>query len=251
MDLNLRGKTAIVTGASWGIGREIALTFAQEGAHVLVHYHTHREEAEGVVAEARSLGVRALAFQADITDGAQVDAMVKKVLDEFGRVDILINNAGWALQQPFPGTSRQDWEKQIDVSLYGILECCRAVVGPMMEQKGGKIVSIITDAARVGQSRMVINATARAGVIGMSKSLARELGRYGINVNVVALGWIRTPATAPYLDQWGEEVVKFYPLRRLGTPRDAAPAVVFLASDAASWITGQVLAVNGGYSMVG
>ena len=251
MELGLKGKVTLVTGASWGIGREIALDFAREGADVVVHYHTHRDEAEAVAREAAALGVRTLLYQADVSQGDQVDAMVKKTLADLGHLDILVNNAGWSTQQAFTETTREDWDKTINPSLYGPLYCCRAVIEPMVKQGWGRIVSVVTDAARVGQSRYALNAAARAAVIALMKSLAREYGRHGITCNAVALGWVRTPAQAAYLDQWGGEVVKFYPLRRLGVPEDVAPAVVFLASAAASWITGQVLAINGGYSMQG
>lgn len=251
MDLGLRGRVALVTGASWGIGREVALSFAREGVNVMVHYHRHEQEAEEVAREAAALGVRAITHKADISQGDQVEAMVQKALVELGSLDILVSNAGFSIQQAFTETTREDWDKTIDPSLYGPLYLCRATIEPMMKQGWGRIVSVVTDAARVGQSRMALNSAARAAVIGLMKSLGREYGRYGITANAVALGWIRTPATAPYLDQWGQEVVKFYPLRRLGVPQDAAPAVVFLASEAASWITGQVLAINGGYSMQG
>ncbi len=251
MDLGLKGKVALVTGASWGIGREIALDFAAEGANVVVHYHSHGQEAEAVAREAMGKGVRAITYQADISDGDQVQAMVQKTLSEMGRVDILISNAGYSTQQAFVESTREDWDKTIQPSLYGPLNCCRAVIEPMISQGWGRIVSVVTDAARAGQSKMVLNSAARAAVIAMMKSLAKEYGRNGITANAVALGWIRTPATAPYLDQWGKEVVKFYPVRRLGVPADVGPAVTFLASDAASWITGQVLAINGGYSMQG
>lgn len=251
MDLGLRGKVALVTGASWGVGREIALSFAREGADVVVHYHSHGQEAEDTAREGRAMGVRSITHQADLSQGGQVDAMVQRVLAEMGHLDVLVNNAGFSTQQAFTESTREDWDKTINPSLYGPLYCCRAVLGPMVKQGWGRIVSVVTDAARVGQSRMAVNSAARAAVIALMKSLAREYGRYGVTCNAVALGWIRTPATAPYLDQWGQEVVKFYPVRRLGLPQDAAPAVVFLASDAASWITGQVLAINGGYSMQG
>ncbi len=251
MDLGLKGKVALVTGASWGIGREIALAFANEGANVVVHYHNHGPEAEDVAKEASARGVRALTYQADINDGSQVQAMVQRTLSELGELDILISNAGWSEMQAFVETTRDDWDKTLFPSLYGPLNCCRAAIEPMIAQGWGRIVSVVTDAARAGQSKMVLNSAARAAVIAMMKSLAKEYGRNGITANAVALGWIRTPATAPYLDQWGKEVVKFYPLRRLGVTADVAPAVTFLASDAASWITGQVLAINGGYSMQG
>ncbi|MDP2659247.1 MAG: SDR family oxidoreductase [Dehalococcoidia bacterium] len=251
MDLGLKGKVALVTGASWGIGREIAVAFASEGANVVVHYHSHGQEAEDVAREASARGVRAFTYQADINDGGQVQAMVQKTLSEMGRVDILISNAGYSIQQAFVDTTREDWDKTLLPSLYGPLNCCHAVIEPMIAQGWGRIVSVVTDAARVGQSKMALNSAARAAVIALMKSLAREYGRNGITANAVALGWIRTPATAPYLDQWGSEVVKFYPVRRLGVTTDVAPAVTFLASDAASWITGQVLAINGGYSMQG
>ncbi|MDP2663416.1 MAG: SDR family oxidoreductase, partial [Dehalococcoidia bacterium] len=223
----------------------------REGADVVVHYHAHGQEAEEVAREAASHGVRTLTYQADVSQGDQVEAMVQKALAELGHLDILVNNAGYSTMQSFTETTREDWDKTIYPSLYGPLNCCRAVIEHMIKQGWGRIVSVVSDAARAGQSKMALNSAARAAVIALMKSLAREYGRNGITCNAVALGWVRTPAQAAYLDQWGSEVVKFYPLRRLGVPEDVAPAVVFLASDAASWITGQVLAINGGYSMQG
>lgn len=251
MDLQLKGKVALVTGASWGIGREIALGFAAEGADVVVHYRGHEEEALQAARDAQGRGVRAFACHADISDDAQVAAMVQETLSRMGRLDILVNNAGYSRMRPFVETDRTEWDVTLEPSLYGTLNCCRAALEPMIAQGWGRIVSMVSEAARVGQSKFALNAAARAGVIGLMKSLAREYARNGITANAISLGWIETESTAPYLDKWGPEVLKFYPAGRLGVTADVVPSVLLLASDAASWITGQVLAINGGYSMQG
>jgi NAD(P)-dependent dehydrogenase (short-subunit alcohol dehydrogenase family) len=252
MDLGLKGKVALVTGGARDIGREIALTLAREGATVAVNYRNSKAEAEAVVAEISGKGGKARAYAADVGDQAAVQAMSAKIVEDFGRIDILVNNAGLALRQRFLESTAKEWKAQIDVGLYGVIHCCHAVVPHMVRQNGGRIVNLAGDSARVGESGLSITAASRGGAIALTKSLAKEFGRNQVTVNLVALGFVETAHTdAEWLDANREKITRMYPLRRLGRPADVAPAVAFLASDAASWITGQVLSISGGYSTVG
>jgi NAD(P)-dependent dehydrogenase (short-subunit alcohol dehydrogenase family) len=252
MELGLSGKVALVTGGARDVGREIARTLAREGAAVAVNYRGSKAEADAIVAELRNNGGKAIGYQADITDLDAARSMVDAVVRDFGRIDILVNNAGFVQRQRFLETTPAEWRSQIDVGLYGVIHCCHAVVPHMVRQKSGRIVNLAGDSARVGEAGLSITAASRGGVISLTKSLAKELGRDGITVNLVALGFIETAHSEPeWLAANHDRIVRMYPLRRLGKPTDVAPAVVFLASDAASWITGQVLSVSGGYSTVG
>jgi 3-oxoacyl-[acyl-carrier protein] reductase len=250
MDLHLAGKAALVTGGANGVGREIALALAAEGAAVAVNYRSSAEAAQSVVAEIAATGGRAIAYGADVADFDAVKAMVARVAAEFGRLDILVNNAGVAQRQRFSETAPPDWRRQIDTSLYGAIHCCHAAA-PHLERSGaGRIVSLIGDSSRVGESGLAIVAAARAGVIGLSKSLAREFGRFGTTVNVVSLGLVETAHDRDWVEANRDKLVRLYPLRRLGLPGDVAPTVALLASEHGGWITGQVLSISGGYAMV-
>lgn len=250
MDLHLAGKAALVTGAANGVGREIALALAAEGAAVAVNYRSSAAAAQSVVAEITAKGGRAIACSADVANFDAVSAMVAAVTTELGRLDILVNNAGVAQRRRFQETAPQDWRRQIDTCLYGAIHCCHAVA-PHLERSGaGRIVSLIGDSSRVGESGLAIVAAARAGVIGLSKSLAREFGRFGTTVNVVSLGLVETAHDRDWVEANRDKLVRLYPLRRLGQPGDVAPMVALLASEHAGWITGQVLSISGGYSMV-
>jgi 3-oxoacyl-[acyl-carrier protein] reductase len=252
MDLGLKGKVALVTGGARDVGREIALTLAAEGAAVAINYRSSKSQADAVVADIATRSGVARGYAADITDYAAVGDMVAKVIQDFGRIDILVNNAGLAVRQRFLDTTAKDWRAQIDVGLYGVIHCCHAVAPHMVKQSGGRIVNLAGDSARVGESGLSITAASRGGAISLTKSLAKELGRNGITVNLVALGFVETAHTdAAWLEANREKITRMYPLRRLGRPSDVAPAVAFLASDAASWITGQVLSISGGYSTAG
>ena len=252
MDLGLKGKVALVTGAGRSIGREIALTLAREGAHVAVHYLKSRGGADEVVAECRQMGLRANAYGADVADYKAVKDVVDRVIAEFGGLDILVNNAGYSKMQLFAQSSPEDWKPQIDVCLYGIIHCSHAVLPHFTSRKGGRIVNIIGDSGRIGEARLAVTAAARAGVMGLTKSLAKEMGRFNITVNAVALGLVETDHTDPaWLEANREKILQFYPIRRLGQPRDVAPIVAFLASDGASWISGQTISVSGGYATAG
>ncbi len=250
MDLDLRGKIALVTGATSGVGREIALSLAAEGAGVAVNYRSAGADAEALVAEIAAKGGKAKAYRADVAEFAAVKGMVADIVRDFGGVDILINNAGFALRQRFIETKPEDWRRQIDACLYGAIHCCHAVAPHLEAAKSGRIVSIIGDSSRIGEAGLAIVAAARAGVIALMKSLAREFGRSGTTANAVSLGLVETPHDKEWVDANREKLIKLYPLRRLGLPGDVAPMVTLLASPRSGWITGQVLSVSGGFSMV-
>lgn len=282
MELGLNNKVAIVTGAGQGIGEQIAKSLSQEGARIVVN-DFYMERAETVAAEIKKAGREAIAVKADATSWDEVARMVEKTLQAFGRVDILVNNAGIPTPDAegdpivaiatFDKADRSTWSKFIDVNLYGTINCTKAVVSYMIQQKQGKIVNIISDAGRVGEPMQAAYSAGKAGVVGFSKALAKEVGRYCINVNCVSLGATLNPAreerqkafmraSGMSPEQAEQEIQRrktalsrVYPLAqglgRLGLASDAANAVIFFASDAAAWITGQVLSVDGGYCMVG
>lgn len=249
MDAGVKGRVVLVTGAGRDVGREIALGFAAEGATVAVNYNTSRDQAEAVVAEAKRLGGDGRAYQADVADYEAVCKMVAAIVADFGRVDVLVNNAGYVRRQRFVETTPEDWKRQIDIGLYGVIHTCHAVVPHMLKQNGGRIVNLAGDSARVGENGLAITAASRGGVLALTKSLAREVGRANVTVNAIALGLIETPHDAAWVDENREKLVRLYPMRRLGKTSDVAPMVVFLGSAHASWITGQVISVNGGFSM--
>jgi len=250
MELGLKGKVAVVTGATSGVGREIALSLAAEGAHVAVNYRSSAAEAEALVAEITAAGGEAKAYQADVADFAAVKTMIEKIAKDFDGLNILINNAGLAMRQRFIETKPEDWRRQIDACLYGAIHCCHAAIPHLDAGKDGRIVSVIGDSSRVGESGLAIVAAARAGVVGLMKSLARELGRSGTTANTVSLGLVETPHDKEWVDANREKLIKLYPVRRLGLPADVAPMITLLASPHSGWITGQVLSISGGYSMV-
>jgi len=250
MDLGLNGRIGLVTGAARDVGREIALALAAEGAAVAVNYATSAKEAAEVVAAILAKGGTAKAYQADVADFAAVQAMVAAIVKDFGGLNILINNAGLALRRRFLDTTPDDWRRQIDTCLYGAIHCCHAAAPHLEAGKNGRIVSVIGDSSRVGESGLAIVAAARAGIVALMKSLARELARSGTTANTVALGLIETAHDPAFIKENREQLTRLYPLRRLGLPDDVAPMVALLASPRSSWITGQVLSISGGYSMV-
>jgi 2-hydroxycyclohexanecarboxyl-CoA dehydrogenase len=263
MDLNLAGKVVIVTGGGSNIGRGIVLSFAKEGPNVVIA-DIDEVQAQKVAKEANDLGGKAIVIKTDVTDVDSVTAMVKKTLEQFGKIDVLVNNVGWGMDRLFIEKPRTEWEKEVNINFWGVINCTRAVLDHMIERKYGKIISISSDAGRMGEYREAVYAGCKGGVIAMSKALARELGRYGINVNVVCPGMTlpESPEHAGELSMWKspmaqfltpevqEKAAKAYPLRRLGKPQDVANVVVFLASDVASFITGQTISVSGGYTMM-
>jgi len=264
MDLGLRGRVALVTGSGEGIGRRAILTFAEEGADVIVN-DIVPSRAEHVGEEARVLGAKALVKIADVTNEDQVNRMVKEGLSEFGKIDILVNNAFVMDRKVFSKSTREDWDNPIHVCLYGALICTRAVIDHMIARQYGKIINLISDAARVGEASSPVYAAAKGGILSFSRSLAKEVGRYNINVNCVSPGATWTERRIrEHQREWeeafeeGRERIKrreekqlrAYPLGRLGEPEDVANLIVFLAGDRARHITGEVISVNGGYAMV-
>jgi 3-oxoacyl-[acyl-carrier protein] reductase len=256
--LDLEGRIGLVTGAGQGVGRETALHFARSGAAGVVVNDFYSERAAAVAAEVEALGVPALAAQADVTDFASVTAMFGRAQERFGRVDLLVNNAGNAgadpravSRKPFWEQEPADWGPFMKVNLYGVLHCVRAALPGMIERGYGRIVTVISDAGRVGEPNLEIYSGAKAGAAGFTRAIAKSAARYGITANCVALGATRTPATTRMTDddEMAKRVLRHYPLRRFGEPADAAGLILFLASDASSWITGQTYPVNGGYSM--
>ena len=250
MDLGLKDKIALVTGATSGVGSEVALSLAKEGANVAVNYRGSPEEADALVTEITAKGGKAKAYQTDVADFAAVNAMVDDIVKDFGGLNILINNAGLAIRRRFMETKPEDWHRQIDACLYGAIHCCYAAAPHLHAGKNGRIVSIVGDSSRIGESGLAIVAAARAGTIALMKSLAREFGRSGTTANTLALGLVETLHDKQWVDANRDKLVKLYPLGRLGMPADVAPMVTLLASPHSGWITGQVLSISGGFSMV-
>ena len=263
--LGLEGKTAVVTGGGSNIGRGIVLSFAGQGTNVAIA-ELDEDQGAKVAREANALGKGKVEnIRTDVTDWDSVQAMVKKTLDVFGRIDILVNVVGWVRDELFVKKPREDWKKEIARNFWSDINCTRAVLDHMIERKYGKIISIGSDAARVGQLREAVYSGCKGALISMTKSLARELGRYGINVNVVCPGVVVpvskdvTTSESMWTDDmmrvFGttealEKIAKGIPLGRLGTADDIANVVLFLASDRANFITGQTISVDGGYTMV-
>ena len=247
---DLTGRVALVTGGGRDVGAAISLGLAAAGAAVAVNYHSSKDEADTVVLRIREAGGKAKAFAADISDLEAVRSMVADVKAEFGGLDILVNNAGLVLRKRFIETIPEDWHRQIDTCLYGTIHCCHAA-SPLLEASGrGRIISIMGDSSRVGESGLAVAAAARAGTIALMKSLAREMGRSGTTANSIALGLIESAHDRSWVEANREKLVKAYAIRRLGQPSDVAPMVTLLASDAGAWITGQVISISGGFSMV-
>jgi NAD(P)-dependent dehydrogenase (short-subunit alcohol dehydrogenase family) len=252
MNLGLEGKVALVTGGARDVGGTIVRTLAAEGAAVAVNYRNSAAEAEALAAEIAAAGGKAAAYGADVTDYAAVCAMVGRIAGDFGRLDILVNNAGFVLRQRFAETRPADWRRQIDVGLYGVIHCIHAAIPHLAASGGGRIVNLAGDSARVGEAGLAVTSAARGGVLALTKSLAKELGRSAITVNAIALGLVETShSDAAWLDANRDRIVRNYPLHRLNRSDDVAPMVALLASPAASWITGQVISISGGYSTAG
>jgi 2-hydroxycyclohexanecarboxyl-CoA dehydrogenase len=245
----LSGKVALVTGAARGIGFAIAMRLAEEGARVAIaDINDH-----GAVEAAARIGKATIGIRIDVTDTVSIAAGVAAVVERLGPIDALVNNAGWDKVEPFVKSEEATWDKVIALNLKGPIACARAVVDSMIERRSGKIISISSDAGRVGSVGEAVYAGAKAGIIGFSKTLARELARFGINVNVVCPGPTNTPLFQEMSggnEKLATSLKHAIPLGRLGEPEDLAGAVAFLASEDASFITGQTLSVSGGLTMV-
>jgi 3-oxoacyl-[acyl-carrier protein] reductase len=245
---------ALVTGAGQGLGREIGLAFAAEGAHVAFHHRTSAAGAAQAVEEARAMGVRAISVGADLRSDDEVAAMVESVEAELGPVDVLVNNAAAGARQPFLESTPEDWAPQVDVIVTGTIRVTQAVTRRMAARARGAVVSLMGDSGRVGESGLAVLAATRASTMALTKSLARELARHGIRANCVSIALVRTDHLAAHAggedDERMRRILAQYPLRRLGRPEDVTPMVLLLASPLSGWITGQVISVNGGYAMV-
>jgi 2-hydroxycyclohexanecarboxyl-CoA dehydrogenase len=275
MELGLSGKVALVTGSGRNVGRAVVKRFALEGAAVVVN-DINGERAEAVVKEIRDAGGKAIAAVADITQEDQVRNMVALTEAQLGPVDILVNNAGIPASptQPDPKaaaaarkaawvefheSSPDHWRKTVDINVYGTMFCTHAVLKGMVERKYGKIVSVMSEAGRLGEAKLAAYSGAKASILGFSRAIAREVGPYGVNVNVVSLGAV-DPDETPYVERdeqkrvFLDKILRAYPigqgLKRLSKPSDIADAIAFLSSDRASYITGQVLGLSGGFAMV-
>ena len=250
MEMQLNDRVALVTGGTRDVGRQIALTLAAEGAAVAVNYRKSADEAEAVISEIRAQGGKANSYQGDIADRTSVHDMVQKIVADFGGLNIVVNNAGLAIRKPFKDTTPEEWRSQIDVNLLGAIQLCHEA-GPHLEKGGnGRIIAMVGDSSRVGESGLSIVGAARAGVIALMKSLAREMGRVGVTANTISLGLVETGHDPEWLNANREKLIRFYPVRRLGQPDDIAPTVALLASPRSGWITGQVISISGGYCMV-
>ena len=247
MTSSLRDRVAVVTGASRGIGRAVARQLGAAGASVVTA--ARGDHADAVAEEIRRAGGRAVAVGVDVTDADQIDAMVRTTLDEFGRVDALVNNAGIVRDQLALRMTSAEWDPVVATNLTAAFTCARAVLRPMLKQRSGRIISVGSVVGQMGNAGQVNYAASKAGLVGFSKALAREVATRGITVNVVAPGMIDTAMTSKLGESAHKAMIAQIPMGRLGTTDDVACAVCFLASDEAAYITGHVLAVNGGMYM--
>jgi len=244
--MKLKDKVAIVTGASRGIGRAIALAFAREGANVVINFRTRDDLAEEVVSKIKKLGQKALKVQADVRNLEEVNEMVELVIKEFGRIDILVNNAGIIRDKTLRKMTKDDWDDVIQTNLTGIFNCCKAVWESMIKAGGGCIINISSVVGEMGNFGQTNYAASKAGVIGFTKSLAKEGARKGIRVNAIAPGFIETDMITSVPEEIKKKLLKQIPLGRFGKPEEVAKLAVFLASEDASYITGQTININGG-----
>ena len=259
MDLGLTAKVVLVTGAGQGLGRAIGHAFAREGAHVAFGYRSSAAGATEAAAEAQSLGVKAMAVALDVTDDAGVAAGVEAVEQQLGPIEVLVNNAAATQLKPFLDTTPDDWAPQVDVTVTGTIRVTQAVARRMAGRRGGAIVSLMGDSGRVGESGLAVTATTRATTMALTKSLAKELARYGVRANCVSIALVQTDRFDEHAGTGGgdpaaddarmKKILSLYPLRRLGRADDVTPMILLLASPLSSWTTGQVISVNGGYTM--
>ena len=246
--MQLTGKVALVTGAAQGIGKSVALLLARNGADIVVS-DINLEKAEETAKEIQAVGRKAIATKVDVASLGDVERMVQAVIEHFGHIDILINNAGITRDKLILRMAEEDWDAVLNINLKGTFNCTKVVVRHMSKQRSGKIVSIASVVGEMGNAGQANYSASKAGVIGFTKTIAREFAQRGINVNAIAPGYIETPMTEALPEKAKEELRRLIPMERLGRPEDVAEAVLFLVSEASGYITGQVLNVNGGIYM--
>jgi len=249
MELGLKGKVAIVTGAAQGIGETIALAFAEEGVNVVVN-DISPERVERMTGQIKTMGCESLGIVANVAHRTEIDRMVETVLEKYANLDILVNNAGIVRRNFIHQITEKEWNEVMDVNLKGVFYCCQAIIGPMKNQRAGKIINSTSVIAQIPDVGMAAYAVSKAGVITLTKVLAAELAPYNINVNAYAPGVIETPMTKDLIATRGEEKLRYISLRRFGKPRDVANLVLFLASDVSNYITGAVIDITGGNLIV-
>ena len=248
--MTFEGRVALVTGAGRGIGKAIALAFAAEKAHVVINDICSRDELEKVADDISVLEVQSMAIQADVSQSQQVEAMFGQIEKTFQKLDILVNNAGTIRRGTIETVTEEDWDQVISVNLKGTFNCCKAAVAIMKRQRMGKIINVSSIAGKMGDITSAPGyGPSKAAIDALTKTLARQLAQYGINVNAVAPHAIETEMSAQWSEEKRKSIIEAIPLKRLGTPEDVAQAVLFLASDKASFITGEILDVNGGFLM--
>ncbi len=248
--IDLSGKSAVVTGGSRGIGRAIATRLAEQGADVCFSFRRDQAAADEVAAAITALGRHALPVQADVTDPAAAEALIKTATGEFSKIDILVNNAGITRDDLIMRMSTEAWREVLETNLFGAFYTLKAVTRPMLKARGGRIINITSVSGQAGQTGQANYSAAKAGLIGLTKASARELASRGITVNAVAPGFVLTELTQDLPPELQAQITERTPLGRFGTPEDVSAAVCFLASDEAAYITGQVLAVDGGLVMM-
>jgi 3-oxoacyl-[acyl-carrier protein] reductase len=247
--MNLTGKVAIVTGSGRGIGKAIAMKLAEAGATIVINDVGDNTPVEETVAEIKKMDRQAMAVMADVSSTTDVARLVDTATKTYGKVDILVNNAGIARDQLVMRMTDEDWDKVLTINLKSVFLCTRAVLRPMLKQRSGRIVSISSIVGIIGNAGQANYASAKAGIIGFTKTIAKEVGSRGITVNAVAPGFIDTPMTQALPEERRQSMLNSIPLGYLGTPRDVAETVAFLASEEARYITGQVITVDGGISL--
>jgi NAD(P)-dependent dehydrogenase (short-subunit alcohol dehydrogenase family) len=249
MDLFMRNKVAIVTGGASGIGEKTAEFFVQEGVKVLV-VDVNKQMIEKTVSFLRGVGGEAKGFYCNVTDEKMVSQMLNQAVTEFGTVDFLVNSAGiGGTTKPLETAERAEWQQILEVNLVGTIHCCKAVMPILREKKEGRIVNIASEAGVSGEKGLEIYAASKGGVISLTRSLAKDLGRHNVTVNAVAPAFVHSPMTAYLTPELEKKWLKMYTVKRLGETKDVASMIVFLCSDRCSWITGQTICINGGFSM--
>lgn len=247
--MHVDGKVALITGGSRGIGRAVAIKLAGAGAKVVINYAGNLAAAQEVEQTIKAAGGEAVIIQSDVADAGNVERMINQIIDTYGRIDILVNNAGITRDGLLIRMKEEDWDAVINTNLTGVFHCTKAVARLMTKQRSGKIINISSVVGVTGNVGQANYAAAKAGVIGFTKAMAKELASRGITVNAVAPGFIATDMTAVLPEQIKTELITRIPLGKLGSPEDISAAVLFLASEAANYITGQTLNVNGGMAM--